>query len=250
MPDAGLSFFANVPKGEPTSRPAVPEHWTRMAVVPGLELHVRPDFVLTGTPQERDKLVEHLTSASERFDSYCEELDESGLGRETVQRIRPALEWTYIYAVHKVAYLADRARRVSWCTVAEELEKTMTQCNKEIQGLPDHCLPRGQAAVRVISSHTVEFTHPFEAHTFASILPSIQPTYRRRSKHLTARRKDRTELLCHVNCVRGCIQQVLKGASQEHPLHLIGDIVAVRVRPVVAGYGILPAAPVRRVGAL
>ena len=64
-PDAGLSFFANAPQGEPTSRPAAPEHWTRMAVVPGLELHVRTDFVLTGTPQERDKLVEHLTNAVE-----------------------------------------------------------------------------------------------------------------------------------------------------------------------------------------
>jgi len=64
-PDAGLSFFANAPQGDPTSRPAAPEHWTRLAVVPGLELHVRADFVLTGAPQERDRLVEHLTKAVE-----------------------------------------------------------------------------------------------------------------------------------------------------------------------------------------
>jgi len=65
-PDAGFSFFANAPQGEPTSRPAALEHWTRVAVIPGLELHVRTDFVLTGTPQERDKLVEHLTKAVEK----------------------------------------------------------------------------------------------------------------------------------------------------------------------------------------
>ena len=63
---------------------------------------------------------------SERFDSYCEELEESGLGRETVQRIRPALEWTYIYAVHKMAYLADRAAGdINWREVAEQLEKML-----------------------------------------------------------------------------------------------------------------------------
>jgi len=63
---------------------------------------------------------------SERFDSYCEELEGSGLGRETVRRIRPALEWTYIYAVHKVAYLADRAADdVKWSEVAEQLEKML-----------------------------------------------------------------------------------------------------------------------------
>jgi len=63
---------------------------------------------------------------SEKFDSYCEELEESGLGRETVQRIRPALGWTYIYAVHKVAYLADRADDdIKWSEVAEQLEKML-----------------------------------------------------------------------------------------------------------------------------
>jgi len=63
---------------------------------------------------------------SEKFDSYCEELEESGLSRETVERIRPALEWTYIYAVHKMAYLADRAASdVNWREVAEQLEKML-----------------------------------------------------------------------------------------------------------------------------
>ncbi len=64
-PHAGLSFFAGDPQCKPTTGPAALEHWTRLAVVPGLELHVRADFVCTGTPQERDKLVEHLTNAVE-----------------------------------------------------------------------------------------------------------------------------------------------------------------------------------------
>jgi hypothetical protein len=63
---------------------------------------------------------------SERFDSYCEELEESGLNAETVRRVRPALEWTYIYAAQRMAYLADRAASdIHWRDVAEQLEKLL-----------------------------------------------------------------------------------------------------------------------------
>jgi len=84
------------------------------------DYHPSPEALIADLNEENLAWV-----LSERFDAYCEELEESGLSRETVQRIRPALEWTYIYAVHKMAYLADRAGDVSWREVAEQLEKML-----------------------------------------------------------------------------------------------------------------------------
>jgi len=61
----------------------------------------------------------------ENFDSYCQTLEENGLSPDTVRKLRPALEWTYIYAVHKLTHLADRAGDVNWCEVAEQLEQML-----------------------------------------------------------------------------------------------------------------------------
>jgi len=66
-PDAGLSFFPDDRRSKSTSGPEAPEHWTRVVVVPGLELHVRAEFVLAGTQQEREKIIQHMTTALEQL---------------------------------------------------------------------------------------------------------------------------------------------------------------------------------------
>jgi hypothetical protein len=66
-PDAGLSFFAEDKGAKSASDTVVPEHWTRLVVVPGLEIHVRSGFALSGTPQEREKIIRHLTTALEQL---------------------------------------------------------------------------------------------------------------------------------------------------------------------------------------
>jgi len=58
--DLGFSFFA---RSALDPSPSAPEHWTRLVVVPGLELHFKSDFVLSGTEREREDLVKHLTAA-------------------------------------------------------------------------------------------------------------------------------------------------------------------------------------------
>ncbi|MDY6940013.1 MAG: MerR family transcriptional regulator [Cyanobacteriota bacterium] len=42
----------------PTSNPT---QWTRIDVLPGLELHVREDFTYPNSPQEQQNLLQHLT---------------------------------------------------------------------------------------------------------------------------------------------------------------------------------------------
>lgn len=40
--------------------PAPPSHWIRLEILPGLELHVRSDFVLPTTSQEQQNLLQHM----------------------------------------------------------------------------------------------------------------------------------------------------------------------------------------------
>ncbi len=47
-----------VPPDEAEEAPA--QHWQRSEVVPGLEIHLRDDFVLPPTPHQRDQLLERI----------------------------------------------------------------------------------------------------------------------------------------------------------------------------------------------
>jgi DNA-binding transcriptional MerR regulator len=48
------------PPSEPSPHPAATQ-WTRLEVLPGLELHVRNDFVLPTTSQEQQNLLQHIS---------------------------------------------------------------------------------------------------------------------------------------------------------------------------------------------
>ena len=41
--------------------------WTRIEVLPGLELHIRQDFTYPGSPQEQQNLLQHLTQILHTF---------------------------------------------------------------------------------------------------------------------------------------------------------------------------------------
>lgn len=45
----------------------VPIQWTRIEVLPGLELHIRQDFTYPGSPQEEQNLLQHLTQILHTF---------------------------------------------------------------------------------------------------------------------------------------------------------------------------------------
>jgi DNA-binding transcriptional MerR regulator len=58
LSNVGSSLF-EVSSSE-VSSPDSPTHWMRQEVLPGLELHVRHDFVLPATAQEQQNLLHHL----------------------------------------------------------------------------------------------------------------------------------------------------------------------------------------------
>lgn len=42
------------------SRSSAPSHWTRLEVLPGMELHLRDDFSYPSSPQEQQNLLQHI----------------------------------------------------------------------------------------------------------------------------------------------------------------------------------------------
>jgi DNA-binding transcriptional MerR regulator len=53
---------AAVPPISPSSSPPPsPQHWLRIAILPGLEVHLREDFVFPKSPQEQQNLVQLIT---------------------------------------------------------------------------------------------------------------------------------------------------------------------------------------------
>lgn len=52
----------NPPASSPSPSPpaSTSSHWTRLEILPGLELHVRDDFVLPVTSQEQQNLLQHI----------------------------------------------------------------------------------------------------------------------------------------------------------------------------------------------
>jgi DNA-binding transcriptional MerR regulator len=48
------------PSAPVSPQPSTATHWTRLEVLPGLELHVRSDFVLPTTPQDQQNLMQRL----------------------------------------------------------------------------------------------------------------------------------------------------------------------------------------------
>lgn len=58
----GLSFFGSRDEDGVACRSG-PEHWSRMVLLPGVELHLKSDFVWTGTQQEREILRRHIEKA-------------------------------------------------------------------------------------------------------------------------------------------------------------------------------------------
>jgi len=74
-PDEVPAHLNSPPPNSPPPAPAAPvpsspisasapasatTHWTRLEILPGLELHVRQDFVLPATSQEQHNLLQHL----------------------------------------------------------------------------------------------------------------------------------------------------------------------------------------------
>lgn len=47
-----------VPAASPAASPS--SHWIRLEILPGLELHVRSDFLLPATAQEQQNLLQHI----------------------------------------------------------------------------------------------------------------------------------------------------------------------------------------------
>lgn len=46
-----------VPSSPPTS---IPSQWTRLEILPGLEIHVREDFIYPSSPQEQQNLLQYI----------------------------------------------------------------------------------------------------------------------------------------------------------------------------------------------
>jgi DNA-binding transcriptional MerR regulator len=46
-----------VPNSPPTS---IPSQWTRLEILPGLEIHIRDDFIYPNSPQEQQNLLQYI----------------------------------------------------------------------------------------------------------------------------------------------------------------------------------------------
>ena len=51
----------------PPTSTSTSTQWTRIEVLPGLELHIRQDFTYPGSPQEQQNLLQHLTQILHTF---------------------------------------------------------------------------------------------------------------------------------------------------------------------------------------
>jgi site-specific recombinase XerD len=59
------------------------------------------------------------------FEDYLAELVEDGLDEDTVKSLRSAFEYTYLFAIGRVASLVDRAGHVKWLEVTRRLRRML-----------------------------------------------------------------------------------------------------------------------------
>ncbi|MCS6924916.1 MAG: hypothetical protein NZ578_03330 [Candidatus Binatia bacterium] len=94
--------------------------------------------------------------------------------------------------------------------------------------------------MREVPPNSVKLAHPFEAEGLSGILPLIRSPGRVTSEQGVGGNHYVGEFLGDIPCLGFRTQDVLKCAAQQNPLHLEGNVVAIRVRLIGAYDRVLP----------
>ena len=91
--------------------------------------HTGQDHEDTDPKDLVSKLDEHALASllAIEFDDYLARLVADGVDKDTVKRLRSAFEYTYLFAVGRVAYLVDRAGHVKWQQVTRRLSRMLSE---------------------------------------------------------------------------------------------------------------------------
>jgi hypothetical protein len=75
------------------------------------------------------KLDEHALASllAIEFQDYLTRLVDGGLDKDTVKSLRSAFEYTYLFAIGRVAYLVDRSGHVKWQEIACRLSRMLCE---------------------------------------------------------------------------------------------------------------------------